>query len=351
MSPETQGRIFQRYFEEKSDQGEASSGIGLALSEQLVRLHGGRIEVESSPGQGATFRVWLPQGHSHLPAAAIQHDFRDSEDGRHYERLPEPAATPAATAADRPLLLIVEDNPEVLAYIQSIFAGEYRLLTAPDGHQGLELARQHLPDVVISDVMMPRMDGTTLCRHLKTQLETSHIPVILLTARTALIFRLEGLETGADDYVNKPFYPDELRLRVRNAIETQQHLREKFARTRNFDPKEITVTSADELFLEKVMQLAEAHMDNPDYSVEQFADELAVSRPLLFKKMKALTNQTPKSFLKQVRLKRAAQLLSQQKLSIAEVAYQVGFRDPKYFSKCFQQEFGETPSQYADKSN
>jgi signal transduction histidine kinase/ligand-binding sensor domain-containing protein/DNA-binding response OmpR family regulator len=352
MSPEIQAQIFQRFFEQRGGNEQVGSGIGLALSEQLVRLHGGRIGVASEPGEGTTFQVWLPQGHAHLPPEAILADFRDSEDHRHYQPLPSaPLAAKVAPPEDAPLLLLVEDNPEVQAYIGSVFGGEYRLLTAADGQQGLDMARERLPDLIISDVMMPRMDGTTLCRHLKTNLETSHIPVILLTARTALIFRLEGLETGADDYVNKPFYPEELRLKVRNAIEARQRLREKFARTRNFDPKEITVTSADEHFLEKVMQLAETHIDNPDFTIEHFAEELAVSRPLLFKKMKALTNQTPKSFLKQVRLKRAAQLLSQQKLNVAEVAYLTGFRDPKYFSKCFQQEYGETPSSYAGKGS
>ena len=208
------------------------------------------------------------------------------------------------------------------------------------------MARKHLPDLVISDVMMPEMDGITFCGKLKTDLEISHIPVILLTARTASLFKIEGLRIGADDYITKPFHPEELALRVRNTIQSRQEARDKFARVLNFDPKEISITSADEHFLETALQTVEQHIGNYDFNVIQFASELAVSRPLLFTKLKALTGQTPNNFIKTIRLKRAAQLLKTQKLNVSEVAYQVGFKDPKYFRKCFREKFDEVPSAF-----
>lgn len=313
--------------------------------------------MESIEGEGAKFFIELPKGKGHyrkeeiITTSEIQKDAPISPKSNgidrtnlltHFEGRKENAESKKTVR-----LLIVEDNPEVQAYIQSIFESDYEVHTADNGAQGLEATKKLLPDLIISDVMMPEIDGITLCNIIKSQLETSHIPVIILTARSNLLFRIEGLEIGADDYLTKPFNKEELRLKVKNMISSRQRLREKFARNHNFDPKEITVTTADEHFLEKIMQVVENNIENTDFSVEQFADELAVSRPLLFLKIKALTNQTPNNFIKSVRLKRAAQLLKQNELQISEIAYMVGFKDPRYFSKCFQKEFGKTPSEFA----
>ncbi len=355
IKPEWQEEVFKRFYEKVTNAQSTikGSGIGLALSKQMIELHRGQIWVESEVGQGATFIVSIPLGKKHLkeeeivakenttvpkvaPREAILAEATDVKWLDEAQTLPD----------DAPRLLIVEDNAEVREYIQSIFQYSYSMITAENGKEGLILARKELPDLIICDVMMPEMDGTTMCQKLKTNIETSHIPIILLTARTAQMFKIEGLETGADDYVTKPFNPEELRLRVRNIIQTRQQMREKFVRVMNFEPKEITVTSADEDLLQRAKEIAENNIDNPNFTADQFAYELAVSRPLLFTKLKALTNQTPNNFMKTIRLKRAAQLLEQRKLNVSEVAYRVGFRDTRYFSKCFQKQFQKTPSEY-----
>jgi signal transduction histidine kinase/DNA-binding response OmpR family regulator len=356
-----QEQIFKRFYEKEATFRHSfkGTGIGLAVSRQLVGMHHGSIKVESDEGKGATFIVRLPIGRNHLNANDIISGFRDSEDIRQYVEAPflhpaEVATVDRSRSADErpgeaaPLLLIVEDNDEVRAFIEGIFETEYRLERAANGQEGLKKAVLSSPDLIISDVMMPEMDGITLCRKLKTDLATSHIPVLLLTARTGLIFKLEGLETGADDYLTKPFSPKELKLRVKNLLLMRQKLRERFERVTNLSPKEIAVTSADEQFLDLALHIAEEQMANADFSVEDFARALNVSRPLLFIKIKALTNLTPNNFLKDIRLKRAAQLLRQQKLSVSEIAYQVGFKDPRYFSKCFQKSFGKTPSAFSE---
>ncbi len=352
-------QIFKRFYE-KSDSSRSAikgTGIGLAISKQMVELHHGKIFVENSlhtpSGQGATFVVQIPKGNSHFDKSNISevsspesisnyqpiinnHDnnfFNDNKEER-------------AVDENAPLLLIVEDNQEILNYIEHIFSKKYRISTAKNGKIGIEKAKKELPTLIISDVMMPEMDGITFCGKVKSNLEISHIPVILLTARTASLFKIEGLKIGADDYITKPFNPEELQLRVQNMIQARQEVRDKFARVLSFDPKEITITSADEVFLEKALRIVEDEMENYGFNVEQFAFKLAVSRPLLFTKLKALTGQTPNNFIKTIRLKRATQLIKTKKLNISEIAHKVGFKDPKYFRKCFKAQFNMSPSDF-----
>lgn len=360
IKKELHEQIFKRYYEKVAIPFSKwkGSGLGLALSKQMIALHHGKLWVESEVGQGATFFVKIPLGKEHFRAEELV-------DGKLVSPLPspsrklelpkvmdeQPSLTPITQAgAKAPAILLVEDNVEILQYLEGIFEGTYRIITAADGQEGLRKAAKENPDLIISDIMMPNMDGTTLCSKIKSDIKTSHIPVILLTARAAQPFKNEGLETGADDYITKPFNPNELRLRVRNIIRTRQIIREKFVRVMNFEPKEVTVTSADEQFLRNALDIAEKHIDNSKFTAEQFAYELAVSRPLLFTKMKALTDQTPNNFMKTLRMKRAAQLLEQRKLNVSEVAYKVGFRDTRYFSKCFQKQFNKTPSEYMSES-
>ena len=191
--------------------------------------------------------------------------------------------------------------------------------------------------------------GIALCQQLKAGLETSHIPIILITAHRNT-YREKGLQTGANDFIIKPFSSKELKLKIQNLINLQKSVHQKITRSITLEPKEMAVTSADEKFLEKSMEIIEKHISNPSFDVEQFAYELAVSRPLLFNKVKSLTGLTPNNFTKTVRLRRAAQLLQQRKLNVSQIAYMVGFRDPKYFSKCFQKQFGKTPTQFVEES-
>lgn len=360
IDPAVQEQIFQRFYEKtpgRSTNQIKGTGIGLALSRQLVGLHQGRIELESKVGAGATFSVYLPLGKQHFSAKVIKAapGKQENEAKPAKASIPVPLQgqpiTPISTSKAQPLLLVVEDNPEVQAYIRSVFAEHYQVITANDGIEGLAIAQERQPDLLLSDVMMPRMDGFELCRQLKTNLATSHIPIILLTAKTALNDRLEGLEIGADDYVPKPFHPAELRLKVRNRLLQRQRQREQFSKSPTFAPKEVAVTSADEAFLKSLVELVEANIDNPNFSIEQFAQELAVSRALLFTKVKVLTDTTPKNFLKSFRLKRAAQLLETGKLNVSEVAYRVGFKEPKYFSKVFQKAYGCNPSEFVSQGS
>lgn len=343
--------IFDRFY--KFDREYAGnylgSGIGLALTKGLVELHGGTISVESPPGGPTVFRIVFRMGKAHFTEEQFATDFRSGEDVQHY-RLPagpETAGRPEPAGPEAPLLLLVEDNPDVRQYLTEIFRPAYRLLSAGEGAEGLRLALQHQPDVVVSDIMMPEMDGLELCRRLKTDITTSHIPVILLTARTSLVFRAEGLETGADDYVTKPFSPGILMLRVKNLIESRRRLRERFGSQLRLEPKEVTLTTPDEELLRKAIAIVERHMDDSTFDVNRFAHEIGMSRPVLYRKIPALTNYTPNEFIRMIRLKRAAQLLRQNVLSVADICYSTGFQTPKYFSKCFKEAYQVSPSEYA----
>ena len=357
IDPSLRERIFRRFYERSNAERPAikGTGIGLAISKQMVELHKGKIFIENNkPSGGATFVVQIQKGKAHFKKSEIIEGIAEQEKIADYKSLivPQQIITETAPAKKQkpttgsPLLLIVEDNPEVSNYIQQIFADDYRLITAENGLEGLQKTKKELPDLIISDVMMPEMDGITFCGKLKTDIEISHIPIILLTARTASLFKIEGLKTGADDYITKPFNPEELRLRVRNVIQARKETRDKFARVLNLDPKEISITSADEHFLENALVSVENNIGNYQFNVMQLAGDLAVSRALLFTKLKALTGQTPNNFIKTIRLKRAAQLLKTQKLNISEVAYKVGFKDPKYFRKCFREQFDRLPSDF-----
>ncbi|RQW08658.1 DNA-binding response regulator [candidate division KSB1 bacterium] len=243
-------------------------------------------------------------------------------------------------------MLTVEDNSDLRAYMRDIMHSGYRIKEAADGIKGLHQAFQMIPDLIISDVMMPVMGGIKMCEKLKTDERTSHIPIVLLTARAGLDSRLQGLETGADDYIVKPFETKELLLRVKNLLDNRRKLRERFGKDFNVNPREIGVTSMDEKFLHRAIDIIEEYMADADFSVEQFARAVGLSRVQLHRKLRALTNQSATDFIKILRLKRAASLLKQRSGNIAEIAYEVGFNKPSYFADCFRKQFGQLPSEY-----
>jgi DNA-binding response OmpR family regulator len=249
-----------------------------------------------------------------------------------------------------PLLLIVEDNPDVTSYISSFLENEYRILTAENGKEGLKKAIAKYPDLIISDVMMPEMDGFELCNKLKSDENTSHIPIILLTAKADMDSKIEGLEFGADDYISKPFEAAELKVRSKNLIEQRRRLREKFTQTVEIKPGEITTSSVDEEFLKRLLDVFETHVSESDFSTEDFAREVGMSRSNLHRKLQALTNQPTHEFLRTLRLKRAAQLLKNSAASVTDVAYAVGFNNLSHFTKIFREQFGQTPSEFASKN-
>jgi DNA-binding response OmpR family regulator len=258
-----------------------------------------------------------------------------------------PARRPAREAEEyQTKILIVEDNADLRKFIRLALPAEYCVLEAEDGEKGWQAALEALPDLIISDVMMPRQDGLTLCQRLKKHFTTAHIPVVLLTARAGMQDKITGLLTGADDYIVKPFHHQELQARVRNLVEDRKRLRELFRREILLQPDSVSPPSADEVFLQKVVGTIEQYLSDQDFDVERLGQEVALSRTQLYRKLFALTGQAPSDFIRTLRLKRAASLLAQKAGTVAEIAYQVGFKEPSYFSRCFAQVYGCPPSQY-----
>ncbi|MBC6612481.1 response regulator [Hymenobacter sp. BT507] len=326
------------------------TGIGLALAKQFAERHGGDLRVVSTEGEGTTFELRLPFGQQHLapedrppadPTAELLDEAR--------ALLPPDAIKPedpAASPSARPTLLLVEDNEDVRAYLRQLFEGEYTVLLAEDGLAGWEETLRHLPSLVVSDVMMPRSDGLALCQKIKQHPKTSHIPVVLLTARTAALHELEGLGVGADEYVSKPFNPQLLQAKVVGLLRNREKLREFYQRQILLEPTEIVVADADKQFLETTMAIVERNLDNPEFSVQVLAREAGMSQSLLYRRIKTATGQTAVEFIRDVRMKRAAQLLSHTHMRVSEVAFQVGIADEKYFRKTFQKVYGVLPSEY-----
>jgi DNA-binding response OmpR family regulator len=347
-------------FDRAHSTGQEGTGIGLALTKEIVELHYGEIHVMSEEGKGAEFIVTLPLGKEHLKENEIVHEGGIVEaSDLAQDRLPvadiaehdTDELTPAqpVRTGDEEIILIVEDNSEVRAFIGAQLSTEYGIIEAADGAAGLEAALEAVPDLIISDVMMPKLDGYELCGKLKSDERTSHIPVILLTARASGESRIAGLETGADDYLTKPFDSKELQVRVKNLIEQRRKLRERFRREVVLKPGEIAITSMDEQFLNRVKEVIEKHLGEEEFSVEDLAAEAGMSRVQLHRKLKALTDQSAGQFILSMRLQRAADLINQNAGTIAEVAYMTGFNTPNYFAKCFRKQFGCSPSEYKMK--
>lgn len=243
-----------------------------------------------------------------------------------------------------PIILIVEDNADVRAYIKDYLVPTYQVTEARDGAEGIEEALEIIPDLIISDVMMPKKDGYEVCKTLKLDEKTSHIPIILLTAKAASENKIEGLEIGADDYLIKPFEPKELLARVKNLIDLRRKLRARFSKSMPLKPGEIAVSSIDDVFLKKVAAVVERRMGDENFSVEELGQEVAMSRSQLHRKLIALTNHSASDFIRYMRLQRGLEMLKKNAGTVAEVAYSVGFRDPSYFSKWFHRQFGVAPS-------
>lgn len=319
-------QIFDRFYQVKRQKvTNTGSGIGLHLVKEYVQLHNGTIEVESRINEGSSFTVNIP--------ADLQ------PEGEIYSEI---GVKPDNTNLK---ILIIEDNTEFRTFLQNELSEKYNVIVASNGKDGLEKALKNQPDLIITDVMMPEMSGTELCLHLKKSIQTSHIPVILLTAKTSDKAQIEGFEAGADAYISKPFNMNILLLRIQHLIEQQNRRKKLFKNAITINPENFTSTNVDKGLIKDAIRHIEKNMDNTSYSVEQLSKDLFMDRTGLYRKLSAIVGQTPSEFIRSVRLKRAAQLL-ENGLPVSEVAGQVGFGTTSYFTKCFQDEFGIKPSQY-----
>ncbi len=354
--------IFDRFYraDDSSAGKKEGTGIGLSLTKELVEFHRGEISVSSEVGKGTAFIIRLPIGedayseHERVAAGTLPFSALLARDEKpvfeaFYTGIPTINGGKKAPRKSMPVLLVVEDNSDMRFYIRSNLENSYRIIEAEDGEKGFITGAKAIPDLIISDVMMPKMDGFQLCAKLKQDERTSHIPVILLTARAAAEDRIGGLETGADDYIIKPFDARELQARVKNLIEQRRKLRERFRKEGILQPREIALTSTDQKFLQKVLEIVESHISDEHFSVVTFSKETGMSRALLHRKLRALTDHSASEFIRSLRLNRAAQLLAKNAGNVTEVAYQVGFNNLSYFARSFQRQFGVSPSVYASK--
>ena len=326
---------FIRYNNEQSNTV-GGTGIGLALARSLAELHGGTLGMTDAPDVNC-FCLSLPLEHEHTFNMEAQK-----------EELPESISSEQETASDGQhyTLLVVEDNAEMRAFIAKIFASEYRVLTASNGVAALKVLESEVVNLVITDIMMPEMDGLELCEHLKSELDYSHIPVILLTAKTTLQAKIEGMKFGADAYVEKPFSVEYLKVCVSNLLDNREKLRKSFAHSPFVEANSMAMTKADEEFLQKLNGLVMDNMSNPDFSLDEMASQLNMSRSSLSRKIKGLLDMTPGDYIRLERLKRAAQLLKEGNYKINEVCYMTGFNTPSYFTKVFQRQFGVLPKDF-----
>ncbi len=350
-------KIFDRFYQSDDTQTREfeGTGIGLALTKELVELHKGAISVSSEEGKGTKFLITLPSGkeisdldemQDRIESVKPEFDFIDTES----ESSAEQHDIKLLVETEKPILLMVEDNIDVRNYIKGFFEFEYNLLEAVNGIEGMEKSLEFIPDIIISDVMMPKMDGFQLLEKLKTDERTNHIPVILLTAKASDQDKIEGLEIGADDYMMKPFDAEELQVRTRNLIIQRQRIREHFKKQGFLILSDEKIVSVDKTFLKKASKVVEKYISDSKFGVEQFSKEMAMSRQQLRRKFISLIGESPSDFIKKYRLTKAAKLIEQNFGNISEIAYEVGFENPAYFASSFKKQFGISPSQYELKN-
>ena len=374
--------IFDRFFQVKSfkEKSYEGTGIGLALAKEIILLHHGKIDVHSQEGKGTEFVIRLPLGKAHLKPEEIVTSIKtevDLKKRKEIERLykttreecnpnnisdktnrdeeiinlPGLEQDEITDKNEKNVILIVEDHADMRRYIRGSLETNYTVLEACNGKEGIKKAQEFIPDLIVSDIMMPEIDGYELCKELKTDIKTCHIPIILLTAKASNESAIEGLETGADDYITKPFNTEMMLNRIKNLIELRRQLQLKIQREKMLLPSEILVSSADEKFLKEFQGIIEKNLSNQEFNVDMLCEKLYMSRSNLFRKIHALTGETPNQFILSYRLERAAQLLKKKFGNITEVAFEVGFSGTAYFSKCFKDKFHQSPSSFQASEN
>ena len=304
------------------------------------------------PGKGSTFTVSLPLGKDHLRAEEIYEADEEREKEILYGKEEEEKSKPDGIGSELidknalPLLLIVEDNSDVRTYIKENLKTDYRILEAVDGEDGWKKSVEQIPDLIVSDVMMPKMDGFKMCEKIKTDERTSHIPIILLTAKATKEDKLAGFETGADEYLIKPFDTDELKSRIKNLISQRKRLQDHFKKQGLIGIDQQKITSVDKKFLQKSIDIINKHISDLSFSVEMLAEELAISRSGLQKKIQSLIGETPGDLIRRIRLNKAAELIKNKFGNLSEIALEVGYNNPAHFSEAFKRQFGVPPSQF-----
>ncbi len=350
-------KIFDRFYQVDSRLSKEyeGTGIGLSLIKELVELHRGKISVESREGQGSVFTVYLPSGMEIFSPEEFDHYISEESDKTIITEIDESALLQMNASSrnnelhnetDKPVLLIIEDNVDVRKYITEILSGSYAVIEAANGNEGLSISFCEIPDLIISDIMMPVLDGIEVCHRLKSDSRTSHIPLILLTAKATLRDKLVGLETGADDYIMKPFEASELKARIKNLLEQRKRLHEHFKKFGLIEIEEKKLPSIDQQFLHKAVNTINENITDPYFNVELFAEKMAVSRSLLYKKLVSLTGDSPVELIKRIRLNKAAALIEKNYGNITDISFAVGFSNPSYFTECFKNQFGIPPTMY-----
>lgn len=345
ISPDKIDRIFERFFQSELPRSMVNqgSGIGLSITKEFVKIHGGTITVESEPGKGSSFIVNIP-----VPEIIGSIENATSENVQLAEVHREPGEViHAALQTKKPVLLLVEDNEDFRFYLKDNLKLNYHIIDAGNGREGWKKALENLPDLIVSDVMMPEMNGIELCTKIKSDQRVSHIPVILLTARASEEQKMEGFDIGADDYITKPFSFEILVSRIHNLIVQREKLHKAFPKQLDIKASELNITPLDEKFIQNAIRCVEENVSKTEFSVEDLGRELGISRAHMYKKIVSLTGKSPLEFIRTIRLQQAAQLLEKSQLTVAEIAYQVGFNNPKYFARYFKEEYNVLPSAYA----
>ena len=344
IAPDEIEKIFDRFYRtrQSTSKEQEGTGIGLALTNELIRLLQGQIQVKSTLGKGSTFSITLPVRETHFsnnPPVEIQ-DFMPHQQDVEFD------AETTLIGDERPLILIVEDHQDLRKYISKILIDQYSVKHASNGHEGLIKAQKLIPDLIITDVMMPESDGLEMSAHLKNDPKTNHIPIVVLTAKVEVEDKLAGLKTGVDDYLSKPFNAEELLTRVHNLIDQRKLLQEHYSQSLILKPNDVPIDSMDARFLKEAIKVIESNLDNSEFSIEDFAHAMNLSRMQLHRKLKALTGQSATRFIRSLRLNRAAQLLQENAGTVSEICYQVGFNNLSYFTKTFREKFEKLPSEY-----
>jgi len=344
---EMQDQIFNRFYQAHTTEQGSTTGIGLSLTKEYIELHHGKVRVESIPKMGSTFTMLIPFGRDHLSdneVRAIPANLKTDFVVEPATKTNQDTVITNYIGEDKPMMLVVEDSADLRTYIGELLKNDYQMIFAEDGEVGVSKALEVIPDIVLSDVMMPKLSGIQLCESLKSTMVTSHVPIILLTAKSDASDKVDGLSALADAYLSKPFDPRELKATVKTLVANRKILQDQNINQSLLKPSSIELPSLDQEFLRAITEQMEANIGNEYFGVEQLAQDVHLSRSQLHRKMKAIVSITPSEYIKNFRLERAHQLLNDRVASVTEIAMMVGYSNPSYFTKIFQEKYNRLPS-------